>query len=96
MITCQTTGVYPRNKLQFSIVSGDTDIVTLRDATDTEEPSGTFMEELSVSVEFIRDYNSNPLKCKAVHEGPGDDGSHDTEVLSQGLDVVARCKCFDG
>ena len=94
MVTCKATGIYPSDKLQFSIVSGDIDVVTLRGATDTEEPSGTFIEELSVSIEFIRDYNSNPLTCKAVYEGPGDDGSQDAEVLSQVLDVLVRCKCF--
>ena len=76
-------------------MSGVTEVVTLRDATDTEEHGGTFTEELSVSIESIREYNSNPLKCRAAYEGPSVDGSHDTEVLSQhGLDVVVRCKCF--
>ena len=97
MVTCKTTGIYPRNKIKFSIVSSYTDVITLWDATDTEETSGTFIEDLSVNVEFVRNYNSNPLKCKTVYEGPSDDGSHDTEVLSQhGLNVVVRCKCFDG
>ena len=93
MVTCKTTGIYPRDKVRFSIVSGDTDVVTLRDATDTEELSGTFKEELFIFVEFIRDYNINPLQCKVAYEGPADDGSLDTTILSQNLEVTVRCKC---
>ena len=96
MVTCQTTGTYPRDNVQFSIVSGNADVVTLTDATDLEEETGgTFTEELSVSVEFIREYNANPLKCIAVYDGPGDNGTHDTEIVSQSLDVLVRCKSVD-
>ena len=93
MVTCMTRGIYPRNTVQFSLVSGNTEVVTLRDATEISETSGTFTEAMTVSVEFIRDYNSNLLKCKASYAGPGYNGIHDSDVASQEeLNVLVTCK----
>ena len=94
IITCKTTGIYPRNALQFSILSGNTEVVSMTDASDTEEINGTFTEELVVSVYFTRSYTQDKLKCKATYVGPGGDGIHDVSKTSGALDVFVRCECF--